>query len=213
MTGLDVEDVSYSYGTRRALDGVSFSAEAGRFTALLGPNGAGKSTLFSLMTRLLVPPSGRIVVAGHDLARAPRQALAHQVVHRVQRPGGNAVGVDGDGDALVLAPTARRAGRQLLQVTFQVGPQQAQLLGVLEQQLPRGGGPQGAAAHDENRAHLCLQRPQTLRHRRLGDIEALGGPLEAPLLDNSGQAFQGCGVVGTHGAAGRVGTVLHYKCN
>ena len=76
MTGLDVEDVSYSYGTRRALDGVSFSAEAGRFTALLGPNGAGKATLCSLMTRLLVPPSGRIVVAGHDLARAPRQALA-----------------------------------------------------------------------------------------------------------------------------------------
>ena len=104
-------------------------------------------------------------------------------------------------------------GQSGFQVTFQVGPQQAQLFGVLEQQLPRRGGPQGTTAHDEHGADLRLQRPQALRHRRLGDIEALGGPLKAPLLDDSGQAFQGCGVVGTHGAAGRVGTVLHYKCN
>lgn len=76
MSGLEVADVSYSYGGKRALDAVSFSAEPGRFTALLGPNGAGKSTLFSLLTRLLVPHSGRIIVAGHDLAREPRRALA-----------------------------------------------------------------------------------------------------------------------------------------
>jgi hypothetical protein len=156
------------------------------------------------------PFLGEILVVGNDLQR---KALAHQVVHRVQRPGGNAVGVDGDGDALVLATAAGGAGCQLLQVAFQVGAQQAQLFGVLEQQLPRRGGPQGTTAHDEHGADLRLQRPQALRHRRLGDIEALGGPLKAPLLDNSGQAFQGCGVVGTHGAAGKVGTVLHYKCN
>lgn len=76
MSGLVVEDVSYRYGAKIALDHVSFEVHPGDFTALLGPNGAGKSTLFSLLTRLLVPPEGRIVVAGHDLSRAPRAALA-----------------------------------------------------------------------------------------------------------------------------------------
>lgn len=73
---LCVQDVSYSYGAKRALDHVSFDLAAGRFCALLGPNGAGKSTLFSLMTRLLVTRDGAISVAGHDLAQNPRAALA-----------------------------------------------------------------------------------------------------------------------------------------
>lgn len=73
---LTVHDVSYSFGAKRALDHVSFDLNAGRFCALLGPNGAGKSTLFSLMTRLLVTRDGAISVAGHDLARNPRAALA-----------------------------------------------------------------------------------------------------------------------------------------
>lgn len=73
---LQVVDVGYSYGPRTALDAVSFEVAEGRFCALLGPNGAGKSTLFALMTRLLLPPSGRIMVAGIDLAAAPRRALA-----------------------------------------------------------------------------------------------------------------------------------------
>ncbi|MEP3332056.1 ABC transporter ATP-binding protein [Sedimentitalea sp.] len=76
MSMLTVQDVSYSYGAKRALDHVSFELRAGRFCALLGPNGAGKSTLFSLMTRLLVTRDGAISVAGHDLARNPRAALA-----------------------------------------------------------------------------------------------------------------------------------------
>ncbi|RAP39945.1 ABC transporter ATP-binding protein [Rhodovulum viride] len=73
---LRLENVSLSYGARQALDDVSFSVAPGRFCALLGPNGAGKSTLFGLMTRLLVTRTGRIEIAGHDIARAPRQALA-----------------------------------------------------------------------------------------------------------------------------------------
>ncbi|TFL16679.1 ABC transporter ATP-binding protein [Jannaschia formosa] len=73
---LSVEDLTYAYGEKRALDGVSFAAPAGRFTALLGPNGAGKSTLFALLAGLLRPGSGRVAVAGHDMARASRAALA-----------------------------------------------------------------------------------------------------------------------------------------
>ncbi len=74
--GLGVERLSYAYGRKVALDDVSFTVEPGAFCALLGPNGAGKSTLFALLTRLFTAPSGRITVAGHDLSRAPRKALA-----------------------------------------------------------------------------------------------------------------------------------------
>ena len=71
-----MEGLGHRYGRLRALDGVSFAVEPGAFCALLGPNGAGKSTLFGLMTRLFTTPEGRIEVAGHDVARAPRAALA-----------------------------------------------------------------------------------------------------------------------------------------
>lgn len=76
MSALDVSRVSYRYGAKEALRDVSFSLAPGRFTALLGPNGAGKSTLFSLLTRLFVTGEGQILVAGHDLSREPRAALA-----------------------------------------------------------------------------------------------------------------------------------------
>ncbi len=74
--GLRLAGVGFSYGTRRAVDGVSFAVKPGMFCALLGPNGAGKSTLFGLMTRLFTTTEGRIFVGGHDVARTPRAALA-----------------------------------------------------------------------------------------------------------------------------------------
>ena len=80
QAGLRVEGLGFAYGARRALDGVSFRVEPGAFCALLGPNGAGKSTLFALLTRLFTTPEGRIEVAGHDMGRAPRAALARMGV-------------------------------------------------------------------------------------------------------------------------------------
>ena len=75
--GLRVSDLSFSYGDRRALDGVSFACPPGRFTALLGPNGAGKSTLFALLTRLFTTPRGQVSISGSDLSTSPRKALAN----------------------------------------------------------------------------------------------------------------------------------------
>lgn len=76
MSGLSVSGLSHAYGGKQALEDVSFSIAPGHFCALLGPNGAGKSTLFALLTRLLISPHGRIEIAGHDLSRHPRRALA-----------------------------------------------------------------------------------------------------------------------------------------
>ncbi|MCB1352784.1 MAG: ATP-binding cassette domain-containing protein [Rhodobacteraceae bacterium] len=80
MNGLEISDLGFSYGQKRALDGVSLSVEPGAFCALLGPNGAGKSTLFGLLTRLFTTREGTIRVAGHDIAREPRAALARMGV-------------------------------------------------------------------------------------------------------------------------------------
>ncbi|ETW13353.1 ABC transporter ATP-binding protein [Roseivivax marinus] len=78
--GLNVRDVTFRYGAKTALDGAGFDVAPGRFAALLGPNGAGKSTLFGLLTRLFTTAEGRISVAGHDIAREPRAALARMGV-------------------------------------------------------------------------------------------------------------------------------------
>jgi len=72
---LSIGGVSHSYGARRALIDVDFTVPAASFTALLGLNGAGKSTLFSLITRLFGIQAGRISVFGHDIGRAPSEAL------------------------------------------------------------------------------------------------------------------------------------------
>jgi ABC-2 type transport system ATP-binding protein len=72
---LAIEGVSHAYGSRRALDNVSFAVAPGSFAVLLGLNGAGKSTLFALITRLYGTQRGRIGIFGHDIARAPGRAL------------------------------------------------------------------------------------------------------------------------------------------
>jgi ABC-2 type transport system ATP-binding protein len=76
MNALDLIDVGFSYGPRRALSEVGFHLAAGSFTALLGPNGAGKSTLIALLTRLYDLRQGEIRVCGYSLRQEPRKALA-----------------------------------------------------------------------------------------------------------------------------------------
>src|SRR5579862_3145349 len=71
-----LENVVKTYGSIRAVNGVSFLARPGEFIAQLGPNGAGKSTLFQLLSGLFVPDSGRIEVMGHDMTRDAVPALA-----------------------------------------------------------------------------------------------------------------------------------------
>ncbi|WAJ29287.1 ABC transporter ATP-binding protein [Antarcticirhabdus aurantiaca] len=75
VPALEVAGVSHAYGTRRALDAVSFRVPQGSFTALLGPNGAGKSTLFALVTRLFNTRAGTIRILGHELSKRPSEAL------------------------------------------------------------------------------------------------------------------------------------------
>jgi len=73
---LSVENLSFSYGGKKALDQIDFKIRSGDCTLLLGPNGAGKSTLFSLITRLYDTRDGHIELCGFDVKRQTRKALA-----------------------------------------------------------------------------------------------------------------------------------------
>lgn len=73
---LEITELSFSYGSKKALNDVSFSVHSGECTMLLGPNGAGKSTLFSLITRLYDSREGNIKLCGYDVRKNSGKALA-----------------------------------------------------------------------------------------------------------------------------------------
>ena len=76
MAGLRIEDLTWRYGDKLALDTVSLSVAPGEFCALLGPNGAGKSTLFNLATRLFESSDGSVTIDGANLYKDPAKALS-----------------------------------------------------------------------------------------------------------------------------------------
>jgi ABC-2 type transport system ATP-binding protein len=70
MPVVEVRDLRKSYGSTRAVDGVSFAVEPGEIFGLLGPNGAGKTTTVEIVEGLRVPDSGEVRVLGVDWRRA-----------------------------------------------------------------------------------------------------------------------------------------------
>jgi sn-glycerol 3-phosphate transport system ATP-binding protein len=72
VSAIQLEDVSRHWPGTRALDGISFEADAGTFVVLLGPSGCGKSTTLRLIAGLDAPTSGVVRIAGRDVtALAP----------------------------------------------------------------------------------------------------------------------------------------------
>ncbi|MFD5075268.1 ATP-binding cassette domain-containing protein [Streptomyces sp. NPDC058371] len=68
MTSIDVQDLTKEYGSKRAVDHLTFRVLPGRVTGFLGPNGAGKSTTMRLVLGLDRPTSGTAVVGGRPYA-------------------------------------------------------------------------------------------------------------------------------------------------
>lgn len=73
---LSVNDLDFSYGTKKALSNVSFSMEKGEILCVLGPNGSGKSTLIDTILNLHTPEKGTITLGGNDVTSLSRPEIA-----------------------------------------------------------------------------------------------------------------------------------------
>ena len=71
---IKVQNLVKLFGSKRAVDGVSFSVDRGEVLGFLGPNGAGKSTTMRMITGFLPPTSGSVSVGGFDIVQHPIRA-------------------------------------------------------------------------------------------------------------------------------------------
>jgi len=77
---IEIEGLNKWFGPVHAVRDLTLSVPAGEVFAFLGPNGAGKTTTLKMLTGLLHPTSGRIRIAGYDMAKNPieaRQQIAY----------------------------------------------------------------------------------------------------------------------------------------
>ena len=68
---IKLENISLSFKNRSILENISFNLNQGQILGLLGPNGVGKSTIFNIITGLLKPNHGSIIIAGEDVINYP----------------------------------------------------------------------------------------------------------------------------------------------
>lgn len=88
---ISIRDLSKSFGSFRAVDGLSFDLKRGETLGILGPNGAGKSTLFNLITGDYHATTGSIIFDGQDITRFPAYARCRLGIGRsyqIPRPFG-----------------------------------------------------------------------------------------------------------------------------
>ena len=65
---ISLESVSKRYGSKTVVDDLSFTVKAGEIVGFLGPNGAGKTTTLRMISGYITPTTGRVQVAGFDMA-------------------------------------------------------------------------------------------------------------------------------------------------
>jgi len=67
LHAIEVDSLTKKFGDFKAIDNISFDVEEGEIFGFLGPNGAGKSTTMMILTTLLKPSSGKVLVGGYDI--------------------------------------------------------------------------------------------------------------------------------------------------
>ena len=76
---LEANEISAGYGAANVLHGVSLTLAAGEFVGLVGPNGCGKSTLLRVLSHVLRPRCGRVLLNGQESGRIPAGQRARQM--------------------------------------------------------------------------------------------------------------------------------------
>ena len=75
MDKVHISDLHFSHGSRLIFDGVDIVIPAGKIVAIMGPSGTGKTTLLRLITGLLKPDSGRVLVQNKEVSKLNRGEL------------------------------------------------------------------------------------------------------------------------------------------
>lgn len=127
MALLAIQDVAKSFGSLKAVDGISISIEAGRIQGIAGPNGSGKSTLFNIVTRIPYGSDrGAVQLEGASIERlAPYEIARRGVARTFQRETSfdgltvfeNALVGATFGGRLKAEPSARDAAAEALELT------------------------------------------------------------------------------------------------
>ncbi len=76
---LEINGISFSYGSRRALRDAILTIDGSEVVSLVGPNGSGKTTLLKCINRILKPKGGVVIVAGKDVSRIGLKEIARSV--------------------------------------------------------------------------------------------------------------------------------------
>nr|WP_224370932.1 ABC transporter ATP-binding protein [Hyalangium versicolor] len=84
--GIQMKEVRFSYGERRALEGLTLDLPVGKVTALVGPSGGGKSTVTSLLLRFEKPQAGQLLLDGVDADRYQAASVRAQFALVTQEP-------------------------------------------------------------------------------------------------------------------------------
>ena len=82
---ISVENISFSYGQKRILEDITFSAGSGEIVGILGNNGAGKSTLITCINRIREPSSGEVLINGQALSGMKGRDIARLIAYVSQR--------------------------------------------------------------------------------------------------------------------------------
>ncbi|MET8496085.1 ABC transporter ATP-binding protein [Streptomyces microflavus] len=198
---VEFRDVSFGYGDRPVLEGVSFTVPAHGLTAVVGASGAGKTTVFQLIERFYRPGGGAILLDGRDIAHLPTAEIRGRVGY-VQQDNAAMRGTLRE-NIVYAAPDATEA--EIAEAVELAGLTEvvAELPDGLETLL----GDQGTGLSGGQRQRLCvaralLQKPDVML---LDEATAhLDSDAEAALRDSLRGIAERCAVVAI---AHRISTV------
>jgi len=121
---LELLDIRAAYGQIEVLHGIDVSVEPGKVLAVLGPNGAGKTTLVRVISGLLRPTHGRVIIAGTDVTGVRGDALARAGLCVIQEGRGIFPRLTVEEHLRLAMP--RRGGSQLLTRVYEQFPRLAE---------------------------------------------------------------------------------------
>jgi iron complex transport system ATP-binding protein len=165
---LEVGDVSFKYGSKEVLDGITFSARKGEVVGILGENGCGKTTLLKCINMLLKPEEGRI--------------LLNEIPEGVLEPNSKSASGDGGAEVSKMKPKelARSMGvvSQSSYVTFPYTALDAVMMG----RYARSSNAERSRTEDLEAAYLSLKNAGALAYADRNVVELSGGEFRRVMI-------------------------------